>query len=521
MPTNFKSAFEAASTSYDETTINQSEITKPNIVDVSAVASRSGQFAAKPEKPAPQVVSKPKSSITFGKIFAIFTIFMSIILIGSFMFVYSFISGSNNILESDGSNNNFFSQLGQIGSILNISKRSELKGESEGRTNYLLIGKDATGAGLTDTVMIASYFYKEQKLTTVNIPRDFQYSDSYTGTSGKINALYTWAEETKPGSGEQYLADFFGKEFGITIHYNASVNFQGVKDVVDTLGGVDVNVTEELIDCRFPTDGYQIVNGSSYVRPCPSFQPGNQKMDGKTALMYARSRESTSDFDRSRRQSIVVQSILDKIKTQNVFENATKITSYLNIINKNFKTSLKLDEISSLAQVLKENPSIKDNYITNVWETGNGFLCDTGNSGAYYNGYCDGTIMGISGASKSREKARNYIQNMLQVSTSNKLFDSKAVFLGNQSGDTDKIFNDFTNLGFTNTFANNSYSKIKQATAASIETVKIYIPDLATKALFDKMNQKPQTKYTIFTTLPEDLVLPVNFKDAKIIVWVS
>lgn len=490
---------------------------EPEIVDVTPVDNTSthfgtGEYSKQEAKPV-----KPKSKFTFGKIFSVFIFLISIILIGSFMFAYSMISNSNNYLGSNDANGgDFFSQLGQIGSILNISKRSQLKGENEGRTNFLLIGKDATGAGLTDTLMIASYFYKDQKMTTVNIPRDFQYTDSYTGTGGKINALFTWANQVKPGNGEQYLAEFFGKEFGITIHYWASVSFQGVKDVVDTLGGVDVNVTEKLVDCRYPTDNY-----SGYISPCPSFEAGTQKMDGKKALIYARSRESTSDFDRSRRQSVVVQAILDKIKTQNVFENATKITTYLNIINKNFKTSLKLDEISALAQILKENPNIKDNYITNVWQTGNGFLCATGDATAYYNGYCDGALMGAAGASKSRDKAKNYIQNILQISVSGMLLDSKAVFLGNQSNDTEKVYNDFANLGFTNISLNNSYSKIKPATARSIETVKIYITDPKIKELFDKLEKKPTIKYDLLTAIPDDLIIPNNFRDAKIIVWVS
>jgi polyisoprenyl-teichoic acid--peptidoglycan teichoic acid transferase len=498
-----------------EDTVSTTE--NPRIVDLQVLPMTAKTF--KKDNKDNHLLRQKKSFFSFGKIFSAFVFLISLILIGSFIFAYSMVSNSNSYLGSN-QNSDFFSQLGQIGSILNISKRTQLKGENEGRTNILLIGKDATGEGLTDTLMIASYFYKEQKMTTFNIPRDFVYSDSQSDTSGKINGLYTLVEQNKPGEGEKYLADFFGKEFGIPIHYWSSINFDGVKEIVDAIGGIDINVDNEFTDCNYPKDDY-----SGLIRPCPTFKTGNQVMDGKTALIYARSRYSESieggDFARGRRQSIVVKGLLDKIKSQNLFDNVTKITTYLNIINKNFKTSLKLDEIAAFGQVLKENPSIKDNYITNVWQIGNGFVCERSTPAISQNGYCDGTFLGGSTPSVSRNKARNFVQNILQTSVLGTLFDSKTVFFGNQSFDTDKIYSDFTSLGFTDVYINNNYSKIKPAVASSIETVKIYISDPKIRDLFDRMDKKPQTKYEVFTKIPEDLIIPAIYKDAKIVVWVS
>jgi LCP family protein required for cell wall assembly len=486
-------------------------------IDVSS--TRRNSRSIKKDNTSDQFLQPKKSLFSFGKIFSMFVFLVSIVLIGSFIFAYSAVSNNNSYL-SGSQNGDFFSQLGQIGSILNINKRVQLKGENEGRTNVLLIGKDATGVGLTDTLMIVSYFYKEQKITTFNIPRDFVYSDSQTGSTGKINGLYTLAEENTPGEGEKYLAEFFGKEFGINIHYWSSINFDGVKEVVDTIGGIDINVDNEFTDCNYPKDDY-----SGLIRPCPSFKIGNQKMDGKTALIYARSRYSESveggDFARGRRQSIVVKGLLDKIKSQNLFDNITKITTYLNIINKNFKTSLKLDEIAAFGQLLKENPNIKDNYITNVWQIGNGFICERSTPTVSQNGYCDGSFLGGSGSSVSRNKARNFVQNILQTSVLDSLLDSKTVFFGNQSFDTDKIYNDFTTLGFTDVYENNNYSKIKPATATSIETIKIYIVDEKTRNLFEKLDKKIQVKYEVLNKIPYDLIIPAAYKDAKIIVWVS
>jgi len=229
-----------------------------------------------------------------------------------------------------------------------------------------MIGKDSA-AGLTDTIIIASYYHKEKKVVTLNIPRDFYVFDGVG--SYKINAVAAFAEGRKTAGfseigGEEFLANFLAKEFGIPIHYWVSVNFAGFKSVIDQLGGIDVDVDIPFTDCEYPTDNY-----SGYIRPCPSFKQGTQKMDGTKALIYSRSRHGDngqgSDFERGRRQQQIIQSVIATIKTQNLAINASKINAYLDILGKNMKTSVKLDEMLSAYEIFKNIniDEIRNNFI--------------------------------------------------------------------------------------------------------------------------------------------------------------
>jgi LCP family protein required for cell wall assembly len=514
MPTNLKIKSPNDENPFQNSLLNSAN--KPDVIDAEAksvpstqpepqaVESTSDQSAAQP---------KPKRKFSLGKTISLLLIIISVGLLGAGAYLgYNVLALSGRSL-GQGDSTDLFGQLGQLAGALNPTKRVELKGEKEGRTNFLLLGKDKTGSGLTDTIMIVSYYYKEKKVATINIPRDFYVYDGYG--SYKINSVYPFAESRSPGKGEQFLVDFLSKEFGTPIHYWASINFQGFRQVIDAIGGIDVNVDTYLQDCLYPTDNFQ------YLRPCPTFQVGTQKMDGARALIYARSRETTSDFDRSRRQSIVIQSAAQKVKEQGLVENAGKIQAYLEIAGQNFRTSLRLDEMSALAQIFKDFDP-KSNYYVGNWATGNGFLCPGDSAdGAYIIWYCGGSIAGRGGNSKSKQLAVDYIKNLLQKTQSTVLYDASVVVLGNQSTETTKTFNDLNQLGYTNVRINNAYAKIPKATQSSVESVKIYLKDPSLKSLFEGQEPKPSFEYTLSDQIPSEVTLPTNFEDAKIVVWVS
>lgn len=346
--------------------------------------------------------SKPKrKKVTFGKILSVFVFLIGILLMGSFVFGYTLINKSQGFLGQGGSQD-LFSQLGNVGSLFNIGGRQKILGEDEGRTNFLLVGKDAIGTGLTDSIMIVSYFYEEEKFVSVNIPRDFYVSDGFG--SYKINSVVPFAEQRQTGNGEQFLADFLEEEFEIPIHYWASINFDGIKDLVNTLGGIEVDVPNGFADYQYPAPNF-----AGYLKPVPVFEQGLTTMDGDTALIYARSRMGDngegSDFARSKRQSIVIESILKKIQSQNLFDNATKISAYLDIIQNNLRTNLSLPEITSLAKLVEENADIDGNFHRAIWDSSTNFLCPTQTSdGAYVIIYCDGTNAGAGVVSESRKK---------------------------------------------------------------------------------------------------------------------
>jgi LCP family protein required for cell wall assembly len=468
-----------------------------------------------------EVPQKKRSRVTFGKLISVFVFFIAVILIGVFIFGYTMISNKNSMFGSSDEGGDLFSQIGQIGSILNITKRNPIKGEKEGRTNFLLLGRDESGSDLTDTIMIVSYYHREKKIVTLNIPRDF-----WVYNETKINALYTFGEQENVGGGAQKLTTFISDEYGLPVHYYAIVNFNGVKEIVDTIGGVDINVVNDFTDCQYPNDGYQWINGSSYMKPCPTFKTGKETMDGKRALIYARSRYSAGleggDFSRSKRQSIVVQSILQKIKNQNILDNASKIGAYLGIIEKNFKTNMRLDEMTSFAQILRD-VDLDSGFLRASWDNANGFLC----SGWSSNGqsivqYCDGSVAGYkSGGGESKTQARDFVQNLLQKVENSSMFESSVALYGNGSFDTDTMYQTFLNWGFTDVKNNNAYTVIAPATASSKEKVEVYIKDAKLREQFEQLQNNSKLTYTVGESLPSSYKIPSNQSQSDIVVWVS
>ena len=129
----------------------------------------------------------------------------------------------------------------------------------------------------------------------------------------------------------------FQSNFGITPDYYVMTNFQGFTSIIDSLGGIEVDASQNLTDtCKLPT----AVNGYC------SFGPGKVFMDGETALWYVRSRYSSSDFDRTRREQEVLTAVFKKPMSLNAI---TKIPTLYQQFSQNVETDLPLDEVVKLA----------------------------------------------------------------------------------------------------------------------------------------------------------------------------
>jgi LCP family protein required for cell wall assembly len=467
-----------------------------------------------------------------------FVITIGLLATGYFLFLVISTSGKVFSNPDDDTCNNWFCNvkngLVQLPSI--FGKDTMLKGQMSGRTNILLLGVDATGsAGLSDTIMIASLFHNDKKIVTVNIPRDTL--TEYKNTRFKINELYGTAEANKPGSGPIELSNFLSKELGIDMHYWALSNFAGAEKAIDLVGGVDIDVENQFIDCEFPTKNY------GYL-PCQSFSKGIESMDGERALVYARSRHGDngegSDFARSKRQSIVVQAILQKVKNQNIFQNLGKFTEIIDLLGKNVKTNMNPSELKSLVNFGK-NIDLKTNFMRINWAVGNGFLCDTTDSTlGYYIYYCpdkgvesdtslnfNGQVMGTRPLFQTKAKgdAQKSIQNLLNNAQLVKIADTEMVILGNGAKSAQKIYtllSDPTNQpAFGNVIINNYYTKIP--VTSTPEKITIYILDpLLTPAIKTKLDESATTiKYSISQSLDPKIVLPAINNDAKVIVWLE
>ena len=125
-----------------------------------------------------------------------------------------------------------------------------------------------------------------------------------------------------------------------------NIDFAGFKKFVDILGGVEIDVPEDIVDYEYPDNnwGYQTFR----------IKKGFQALDGATALKYVRSRHSTSDFSRSARQQLVLKAIKDKLFTMNALTSPTKLSSLYSAVTSHIKTNLSFDEIIELAVFAKD-----------------------------------------------------------------------------------------------------------------------------------------------------------------------
>ena len=170
--------------------------------------------------------------------------------------------------------------------------------------NILLLGTDQLNlnyVGRTDTIMVLALDQENGRAALVSFPRDIYLPIPGVGYS-RINTAYPYGETRKPGSGIPLLISTIEKNFGIPIEHYVRIDFTGFKDVIDALGGVDITV-----DCPIYDDKNINIFGVY------TLDAGDYHMNGQQALYYARSRKTTSDFDRARRQQQVLMALRKRV----------------------------------------------------------------------------------------------------------------------------------------------------------------------------------------------------------------
>lgn len=243
-----------------------------------------------------------------------------------------------------------------------------LKGEGDGRINITLLGIGGgkhPGGQLTDTIIVASVDPKNKEAAFLSIPRDLYitYPKPLKG-AGKINNVHAYGEQQKvTGGGPTLTKKAIAELFDLPIHYFIRVDFEGFRQLVDALGGITINVEKDFYDPLFPDE--KLIGYEPF-----SIKAGLQKLDGKTALKYARSRETTSDFDRAKRQQQIMIAIKEKSLSSNVILNPAKIVELTNIVGNHVKTDLNIQELQRLYELTRDIP--KDKIITKVLDTGAG-----------------------------------------------------------------------------------------------------------------------------------------------------
>ncbi len=237
---------------------------------------------------------------------------------------------------------------------------SKLKGEGDGRVNILLLGTGDPGhAGeqLTDTIMVASIDPKTNNVAMVGIPRDLYVKIPNSGWD-KINTAYYDGEQAKVGSGSEVTKQTISQILGVPIHYYVKVDFTGMRDAVNTLGGIDVYNDEDLNDPEYPCD-------KNEDRSCGfKLKAGQYHMDGATALKYVRCRKGTcgDDFGRAKRQQQVLVAMRQRALSMGNILNPAKASELIGIVGDHVRTDIQVDELKRMIDIGKK---IDTNAISN------------------------------------------------------------------------------------------------------------------------------------------------------------
>jgi LCP family protein required for cell wall assembly len=193
--------------------------------------------------------------------------------------------------------------------------------QTDGYTNALVVGMDTragSGSMLTDTIMILSYNQTTHKTMLLSIPRDFF---SYT-FKAKINAVIPYTYNKDKSDPYRYLKEEILKITGKQIHYVVRFRFQGVIDLVNDVGGIEV-CPNAAFTAKYPNGNVTSADPAQWKYY--DFAKGCQQVNGDMALIYARFRhirkgptELASDFSRARRQQEVVNAAKDKLLSQDI-----------------------------------------------------------------------------------------------------------------------------------------------------------------------------------------------------------
>jgi len=215
-----------------------------------------------------------------------------------------------------------------------------------GRINLLLLGidrREGTGwAYRTDTIMVVTVNPDTRAAGILSIPRDLQIPIPGHGED-RINTANVYGyRQDNPGGGPALLEATIEANFGIPIDGYLMVDFLTFERIVDTLGGIDVDVPKPLHDTRYPDPR----PGDPYAFKTIHFDPGWQHMNGKRALEYARSRMSTTDFDRAKRQQLILLAIRDRALSLSAIPRWPSLVA---AIADGIKTDVDLGELLVLA----------------------------------------------------------------------------------------------------------------------------------------------------------------------------
>jgi polyisoprenyl-teichoic acid--peptidoglycan teichoic acid transferase len=212
----------------------------------------------------------------------------------------------------------------------------------------------------SDTIIIVHIDPQTRDVAMMSIPRDLRVYIPPFGHD-KMNAAYAIGDandDTIPGGGPTLVAQTIEANFNIPIHYYATIDFQGFETIVDSVGGIIIDVPNQLSDNLYPTEDLRLTR--------IYFSSGLQTMDGKTALEYVRTRHADSDIARGQRQQQVLMAIRERAVVRDLITRAPEL---IEGVSGMLRTDLDFNQMLALANLGRQ---IDADNITRIdlWQEG-------------------------------------------------------------------------------------------------------------------------------------------------------
>ncbi|HET8883993.1 MAG TPA: LCP family protein [Candidatus Saccharimonadales bacterium] len=289
----------------------------------------------------------------------IITVVVVLVIIGAWI-GYKALKASGNIFK---------------GNIFGLVQSQPLKKDANGRSNILILGTSEDdpghgGAYLTDSMMVVSIDQKNKTASMFSIPRDLyvEYGMACnSGYQGKINEYFNCVNDdySSPTAEQQRLTEtqrFIGDIFGMDIQYGVHVNNTVIKDAVNAVGGIDVNiqgsngapgVLDRNFDWRCNYDCYLV-----------KYDNGVHHLDGEHALFLAMARGDiaptyglgNSNFDREKNQQKIIIALKEKAVSTGTLTDLSKVTGLMDSLGNNLRTNFATSEIRTLMQLGTDIP---------------------------------------------------------------------------------------------------------------------------------------------------------------------
>ena len=331
-----------------------------------------------------------------------------------------------------------------------------LKGEERGYTNFLILGyggENHPGGTLSDTNIFVSYNWDTKQVSMVSFPRDLYTTIARDGGKNKLNYAYSYGiqNEEETGGGGTVASETIANISGQPIDYYIAMDFVGFKDIVDAMGGITVNVEKAIYDPYYPADNFDDEGNYSKSTGYRTFKiaAGEQTLDGITALRYARSRYTTSDFDRAARQQKIITAIKDKALSTGFLANPAKLVDTVSAFGEHVTTNMKPAEMEKMLSEIKDvdTSTIQKVVLDNSTD---GLLTTATNMNGYYLVPKGGDFDDIQEMIK--ELLGTTITSATDGTTTSSVSDGATLSIGNSTGTAGyggKLQTKVENVGFT------------------------------------------------------------------------